>query len=368
MNKNRSPIIDYHLQQGAQIKQYGSWDMPAWYTTFEEEYNAIRNNIGIVDMSCMTKIKITGVKALEWLDKMLTGNILSLSDGKSIYTCFCDDNGYIITLAEVLQDGEEFIIFAPAEKREILLNWLNKNIDPEVNIQDITEKFACFTIIGPKAVELSRTLISEDIVGLQYLSFVHNKVGNIEVVVYRFGLTGEFEYRIIVPYEYSKEIWYKIVTSGKEYNAKICGLEILHTLMMEMKSVNPVKDIKNDTTPLQAGLHWMINFRKENFIGKEALLKEKEIGSIKKLMSCIFEEGSDVENGSSVNILGEKVGEVVNTSFSITLGKMIGLAYIDSRFAWVGLNFEVDTVSGKKQMTTVSAPLFITKTVRGARE
>ncbi|MEM4523136.1 MAG: phosphopantetheine-binding protein [Nitrososphaeria archaeon] len=337
------------------------------YPTFEEEYWAIRENIGLIDMSSITKLKIVGKDVQIWLDKLITGNLLSLYEGKSIYTCFCDENGYIIALVQILQDKEGYIVFSDAEKRETLLSWLNKHLEEGIYIEDMSDKFACFSVIGYNAVEIPKDLISEDILGLPYLGFLYDKIDNIEVLLYRFGLTGELEYRFIVPNEFAKIIWQKIVESGKKYNLRICSSDILPTLMLEMKSVNQLRDIRPTTTTLQAGLHWMIQYNKEKFIGKEALLLEKNRGTDSKLLSCIFHDECQVKENASVFLLDKKVGEMVNTSYSLTLGKRIGLMYIDTKYAWVGLELEVEAFDGKKRVTTVSAPLFITKSVKGIR-
>ncbi|PIP41323.1 hypothetical protein COZ71_09785 [Candidatus Desantisbacteria bacterium CG_4_8_14_3_um_filter_40_12] len=144
---------------------------------------------------------------------------------------------------------------------------------------------------------------------------------------------------------------------------------MLDIFMLEMKSVNQNRDILEDTTPLQAGLHWMIYFRKEAFIGKESIFEEKEKGIPRKLITITLEDGQPLKENTQILLDSEKIGFIIHSGYSPTLKKEIGMAYIESEYAWVGLEFEVETTTEKmRKLKTVSAPLFITKTVIVAQE
>jgi aminomethyltransferase len=374
MKINKSPLHEYHVANGATMKIFGNWEMPATYNSkWEEEYQAVRERIGLFDMSCITKIKVTGDSALEFLEEVCTGNISSLSESKMLNTLLCREDGTIIAIIWLLKEDDNFIIHTDAEKRQEIWQWLNqqaKNFPAEtVKLQDLSESLACISVIGPQAIEIPKILISEDIIGLPYAGFEPGNIEDIDCLVCRYGYTGEYEYRFIFEPKYTEKIWHKIREVGKEYNISLCGLNILDILMMEMKSINQNKDLTSTTTPLQAGLHWMIYFRKENFIGKEAIFKEKQTGIPLKLMVITLESGGTIKENSQVFLENQQIGFIIHYGYSPTLKKDIGLAYLDNKYAWVGLEFEAECSDGsRRKINTVSAPLFITKTVIAAQE
>jgi len=372
--KIKSPLYNYHLSMGAIFKTYGEWEMPGEYVGSKQEYQAVRERIGLFDISCITMIKITGEDSAEFLEKVCSGNVSAMSEGKILNTLLLNEEGKIIAIIWLLMDEGCFFIHSDAEKKKVIWEWLNrvseKYPEGKVKLEDLSELFACLSVIGPRAIEIPKRLISEDTIDLPYLGFEHSKIENeIDCLLCRYGYTGEYEYRFIIPNESFEKVWKKIEEIGKEEGITRCGLDVLDILMLEMKSVNQNRDILEDTTPLQAGLHWMIYFRKEAFIGKEAIFKEKEKGISQKLITITLEDGKSLKEKAQIFLDSEKIGFIIHSGYSPTLNKEIGLAYINREYAWVGLEFEAETTTEeRRKLKTVSAPLFITKTVISARE
>jgi len=369
----RSILHNHHLASGATLKTYGEWEMPGEYIGNEQEYQAVRERIGLFDLSCITKIKITGESSLEFLEEVCTGNVSAMSEGKILNTLLCNEEGKIIAIIWLLMDEECFFIHSVAEKKRIIWEHINQYAQkyPEkgIKLEDVSESFGCLSVIGHKAIEIPKRLVSEDTIGLPYLGFEHGKIDDIECLLCRYGYTGEYEYRFIIPNESLEKAWKRIEETGKEEGILKCGLDVLDIFMLEMKSVNQNRDILEDTTPLQAGLHWMIYFRKEAFIGKESIFEEKEKGIPRKLITITLEDGQPLKENTQILLDSEKIGFIIHSGYSPTLKKEIGMAYIESEYAWVGLEFEVETTTEKmRKLKTVSAPLFITKTVIVAQE
>lgn len=364
----RSPLHNFHLSQGARFKQYGDWEGPSNYTTLEEEYTAIRNNVGLLDISGMTKIKVQGEGAFEFLNKLSPSNLFSLSEGKSIYTAFCRDDGTIIAVyVSILKDENGYWVMTDPIVRSLVWEWLNEHKNDNVELKDLSQEYGCISVIGPKAIEIPKIIIGEDILGLSYLGFEHDKIEEVDCLLWRAGLTGEYEYRIISATNSLEKIWNKIIACGMDYKLTLCGLDVLDIVMLEMKSVNQ-QDITKNTTLLQLGLHWMINFQKEYFVGKEAMLRELSEGVRCKLIMFVAPPDTQIEKNDGVFIENEKIGNVVRAMYSPTIQKIIGIAFISAQYAWPGLEFEVVQKDSKRcKIKTISAPAFLSKTVLSAR-
>lgn len=329
------------------------------------EYNVTRNDVGVFDLSSDPKFYISGDDAFAFLNRLISGNIEAMRDGKVINTLFMKGNGTILTIVWLLKDEDRFIILTDAEKREVLLKWLNEHSTGyHVRIEDKSDDIGCIAVIGPKAQEVTRAIAGDDIVGLPYLGFEHNTI--VDSLLCRIGYTGEYEYRFILPKERCDHFTKQIMKIGEEYGIRGCDTDVLDTLMLEMRSINQNRDLLEDTTPIQAGLHWMIDFDKDEFIGKDVVMQEVK-SPRRKLLTLLFGDRAAVPDRARLFIGEKEVGIIVHKAFSPILEKDIGLAYIDERFAWVGIDFDVMTTKKEwKQARTVSSPLFITKTVKEA--
>jgi aminomethyltransferase len=363
----KTPLYEFHLENNAVIKPYGDVLTASKYHEFEQEYWAIRKNIAMIDMSGIAKIKVSGGSATEWLDYICTGNIFSLSEGKSVYTAVCKEDGTMVALICVLKDNDEYLILTDAEKKVELVDWFNKNKHNDVSVFDISEEYGCISVVGPKAIEIPKMVISEDILSLPYLGFEHDKINDVDCILYRFGLTGEYEYRFLIPKEKTLELWNKIIDIGKELGLVCCGLDSLEIPMLEMNSINQQKDIIPDATVLQLQLNWMVDFYKEKFVGKEAILKEKSEGLVHKLVMFVTEEGG-VKEKDKIYIEDEEIGFVVHHGYSPQLKVFVGLAYVKTEYAYSGISLGLQTMSNPNAVIEiVSAPLFLTDTVKGVK-
>lgn len=338
------------------------------------EYELARNNIVLIDFSDMVNMIIRGDAAADFLNIVCTGDVGGLSDGHILNTALCHDNGAIVAIVWILKDENCFHLHSDSAKKSELLGWidycLDRHKEMRVSVENVASIMACFSLIGPKAIEVPITLIDEDIIGLQYLAFNHYFFGNIECQICRYGYTGEYEYRIIFPNEFKDEVKREILDSGKEFNIQECGKEVLDVLYLEMKSINQNRDIRDDTTPLEAGLHWMLNLRKNGFIGKDALEIIKKENTYNKLVMVISESAEGIKEFGKVMIMGKKeIGTIIHREYSPMLEKYIALASLDHHYGYSGLDVFVEGLSGDLfPAKTASAPLFATQTGAIARE
>jgi aminomethyltransferase len=338
--------------------------------SFNEQYFSLRNKVCLFNLDALVKIKICGDNAEKFLDLLCPGNIKNLNQNKIINTVFLNEDGKILKIFWLMRDNESFIIHCETANKEGLMNHLKEKAPKEVFIEDISEKICCLSIVGPKSLALTKKIFGEDILGLPYLNVEESSMEDMKINICRYGGSGEFEYRILTDQKNLLKLERKIIEEGNEYEIISAQQTVLDLAWLEMKTINQDQDLIEATSPLQAGLHWMINFRKDNFQGKTSLENELREGVSPKLMMCIFEENGhrvfiNDNKKAPIYLDKEKVGEIVNTNFSPTIKKEVGLAFIKKDYAYVDLEFEVRKTQGSHKVKTVSSPLFITRTVSG---
>jgi glycine cleavage system aminomethyltransferase T len=338
-----------------------------------DDYESIRNFVGLLNFDNYTKITLEGDNGEEELNKLATGNIEALQDGNSLYTSFCYENGSILALAWILRYDETFIIISEPEKREVLFEHISSKIDKNVStIKDKTSEWKCLTLIGPEAQNLTQMLIGDEIIGLPYLGFEKMTVENDDCFVCRIGNTGEYEFRFIHDADILDNLKEKLLDLAQKgaINIRECDTRVLDPVMLEMKSINQLKDITEKTKIVEVGLHWMVDFAKEEFLGKAAIEKLISDEIYMKALLLVFDRSANVKVRADVELPGKgKVGKIQHCEYSFILDRNIAMAFIDSKWAWVGLTYEIQQGNNQPvKAQAMSTPLFETKTTKKSRE
>jgi len=349
-------------QAGATFETVAGREVAVSTTGLAEEYKAIRETVGIWDHSDMAKVRVVGDGALDLLDNVVSGNIENLQENAVRHTLMLDPGGKILLDAQVHNNLDEYIVTCAAAYGQRLLDVLEAARSDDTEIQDITDKYAAIVAEGPQAWKLPRDLIGMEATGVRLLNFLECEVVGVEGLLSRIGTSGEYGYIFWVPPEAAVDLLAAMREAFPE--AVLCGRAVQDLLQLEVRALNLGKDIVEDETPLQAGLHWMIDFRKESFIGREAIVAEQASGLSRKLVAFRMEEGAQTQAQSGVFDGVDRVGYVANCAFSPTLGCGIGLAYLDAEYAWVGLDLAVESGAEKSPIKTVSAPFFLTESNR----
>lgn len=329
-----------------------------------KDYSVVRDGVGMFDLSGTAKILISGDNGGMFLEEMATCSVELIEDGMGSYGLFLRQDGTIVAVCTIFRDKENFILFTAGEKRKELLEWLNAhNTGEDTVIEDYTEKWGLLSIHGFKAQLLTMEIGGEDIIAIPYMGFEDNEQTRSKI--FRVGSTGEFEYQFLVEKDHLDVLESEIMEKGSSFNISFCDNQVLDILMIEMKSVNQLRDIEPDTNAIQAGLVWMIDFGKDAFIGRDAVVEQKE-NPDKKLTILVCDEGEHIPAKAAVKIEDDPVGHVVNQCFSKRLNKDLLLAYIEEAFAWVGIEFDIETEkNGIRMAKSVSSPTFITRSVEG---
>ncbi|MFT4287592.1 glycine cleavage system aminomethyltransferase GcvT [Nocardioides sp.] len=360
---SQSPLHDRHVALGAKFAEFGGWSMPVEYSGVLKEHAAVRESVGVFDVSHLGKVLITGPGAKELVNQTLSNDLDRIPPGKAQYTlCLDDATGGIVDdlIAYYLDDRHVLLVPNAANTAEVVRRLAA--VAPEgVTITDHHHDYAVIAVQGTRSDE---TLAKVGLpVGHDYMSFVRAEFGALDVVVCRTGYTGERGYELIAKNDIAGELWDQILAAGEEFGILPCGLGARDTLRTEMGYPLHGQDISLQVTPNQARLGWAVGWKKAAFWGRDAVLAEKETGP-RLILRGIVATGRGIPRPHQQVFLSEHVpvGEVTSGTFSPTRKKGIGLALV-STVVDPDAEVAVD-VRGRREIFQVTPPPFVDPSVR----
>jgi aminomethyltransferase len=324
-----------------------------------EAYETIRNAAAMVAFDGMGLFRVSGPSATALLDRLVAGSVASLREGRGMQSLIMNEAGGVETLVDLLAEREGFTLLIRPERRDVAARLLAEATGDSVELTDLTDTMRVTALIGPDAMRLAQALCGEDVIGLPFLGC--EPYDELNATVYRTGTTGEYEFWFIADPEATD----RLRQSLEEAGARAVDPEALDAPMLEMKTPNQRHEIGPDTTPVAAGLHWMLDFSKEATVGM-AIVREEKTNPSRKLLSLTFEGEGAPKVGGELTIENQRWGRVAATAWSPTMERWMGLGYIDAELAWVGVAFGAEGEEGGLVATAVSAPAFITRSVREA--
>lgn len=394
----RVHIFDWHKANAKKVEEFAGWEMPIWYSSIKEEHLAVRNGVGIFDVSHMGEIFFRGKDALKFLQYVTTNDISRPPAISGTYTLVLNERGAVKDETLVFNMGNDtYMMVCDSDAFEKLYAWFTSikgaieqytNLDLE--IKNKTYDYAMFSIQGPKARDLAMELFGVDINELWWFKATEVELDGIKMILSRSGYTGENGFEVYFedanPYhpdeskrgkpEKALYVWEKILEAGKKYDIKPCGLGARDTLRLEAGYTlygNETKELQllstdiDEVTPLQANLDFALFWDKE-FIGKDALLKQKERGLPSKMVHFKMIDKGIPRAGYKVYKDGQLIGEVTSGTMSPLLGVGIGIAFVKPEFAKPEVEIEIEIRGQKKKALTVTPPFYDPKKYGAFRE
>ncbi len=354
----KTPLYDEHVWLGAKMVPFAGWLMPVQYTSIVDEHQAVRNALGIFDISHMGQFIVDGAGAREWLNAMLTNNTNKLDVGMGQYSFLLNERGGIIDDLIVYRIGDQkFLLVVNAARTEEDFAWLQNHVpavEPavstakEIRLTDRSAKFGGVAIQGPRTAELFHALFGIDADLPSRNSIADLPFDGTTVSVARTGYTGEDGIEIFFRATDAVELWSSALEKGKPFGIKPCGLGARDTLRLEMCYPLNGSDLSPKRNPIGAGLGFFVDLTKRNFIGRDALLKTKENGAPEKLVAFrMKEKGPPPRPHYAVFQNGERIGEATSGTLSPSLNYGIGMAYIDAAHVKIGAQIDIE-IRGKK--------------------
>ncbi len=344
-NMKYTKLNSVHKNLNAKLVEFAGFEMPVYYSSIIEEHLAVRNSVGIFDVSHMGEIFIKGDDALKFVQKITINDASKLKYGKAQYSAMCYENGGIVDDLLVYRLNDGFMLVVNASNKDKDFEWMKKNISEErVELYDKSDDYTLIAVQGPKSAETLKRLVDFDIFELKYYSFVEGKILDIPALISRTGYTGELGYEIYFEGDenLATKIWNSILDEGRKFDIKCCGLGARDSLRLEMGYCLYGNDIDENTNPIEAGLSWILKFDKGNFIGRDSLQKIKQEGVKRELKGFELLEKGIPRHGNQIFFDGKKIGFVTSGTLSPSLNKPIGLGYFAVNSLKDDSVFEID--------------------------
>ena len=392
----KTPLYDEHMRLGAKMVPFAGWLMPVQYTSIVEEHQAVRNNVGVFDISHMGQFIVAATPssqkvggegaAATWLNSMLTNNVDKLDVGMGQYTFLLNDRGGIIDDLIVYRiDEQKYLLVVNAARADEDFAWLQNHLKVEhasgspqdesavADVPDSRDRkrdacatltsrsadFGAVAIQGPQTMALFHALFGKDIELPARNHIVDVPFDGTRVSVARTGYTGEDGIEVFFSVNDAVKFWSAVLERGKPLGIKPCGLGARDTLRLEMCYPLNGSDLSPERNPIEAGLGFFVDLAKPDFIGRDALLKTKEVGPREKLVPFrMKEKGPPPRSHYAVFRNGERIGEVTSGTLSPSLNWGIGMAYVSSAHAKIGAELDIEIRAQKFPATVEKKPLY----------
>lgn len=336
---NKTALYDKHVSLGAKIVPFAGFEMPVQYSGVNLEHFAVREKVGMFDVSHMGQFFVEGPSAKDLLQFVGTNNVNTLENGKAQYTCLPNGKGGIVDDLIIYQmSPEKFFLVVNASNIEKDWKHISKyNEEFGAQLTDVSAEMSLLAIQGPKATETLQKLTDVNLSELPYYHFTEGKIAGVEdVIISNTGYTGSGGFEIYFKNEDALQLWEAITEAGEEFGLIPCGLASRDTLRLEKGFCLYGNDIDDTTSPLEAGLGWIVKFDKD-FLDKERFAQQKEEGITKKLVSFEMQERAIPRHDYLVvDSSGTEIGKVTSGTMSPMKGIGIGLAYVAKDFSKVG--------------------------------
>lgn len=349
LNKTKGDLIlkktvlnKLHQYLGAKMTDFGGWEMPVEYTSIIEEHQAVRNNCGLFDISHMGELLIKGENAADSVQKIITNNIADLENGEIIYTTICNQAGGIIDDLLVYRlTAEKYLLVVNASNTAKDLKWIQKHLVAGSSVENKTENYALLALQGPKSKQILSELTTVNLDDLSYYNFKKGKIAGEDAIISRTGYTGELGYELYFSPTEAEKIWQQLMKAGSEFGLKACGLGARDTLRLEKRFLLYGSDIDEKRDPFAAGLGWIVDLEKEDFIGREKLIKIKEKCCEKKIAAFKIKGRGIARPGHKIYADDKVVGELTSGSYSPSLKTAIGMGYLKSEYFKKSVELEI---------------------------
>jgi len=359
----RTPLYAERVRLGARLVPFAGFGMPVQYAGIAAEHAAVRERAGIFDVSHMGELWITGPRAAEAVDRLVTNDVAKLPDGKAAYTCCCNDEGTILDDLIVYRwSAERVLVVCNASNRDKISGHFAERIAGQATFEDASDRTALIALQGPRALHvLAGAGVGVPDVATNLASFriAETTVAGRPALVARTGYTGEDGVEIFCSNDDAVTVWSALLEAGAPVEIKAVGLGARDTLRLEARLALYGNDIDETTNPIEAGLGWVVKLDKPDFVGKARLAAVKKQGTTRQLVGFEMVGRGIARHGYPLlDSSGNKIGICTSGSPSPTLGKNIGLGYVPANMAEIGTRISVDCRGRAIEAIIVKTPFY----------
>jgi aminomethyltransferase len=344
----RTPLNEAHRRLGGRMVEFGGWDMPVQYPAGTvNEHLRTRTHAGLFDVSHMGEIDVRGSDAITFVNRLTSNDASKLVDGQAQYTALTTPQGTVIDDLLVYRLGQDHLLLVVnAGTTGKDWQWIKSHhAGEDVELRNASAEYCQLALQGPDAISILQALTKTNLAEIKYYHFTRGQVDGIDAIISRTGYTGEDGFEVYAAPEQAEQLWNKILDAGDygtEKGVLPCGLAARNTLRLEAGMALYGHEIDENTTVLEANLGWITKLNKGDFIGREALAKQKEEGVKRKLIGFEVTDRGIARDEQDILISGERVGRATSGSPAPFLKKNIGMGYVPVEFSGAGTALEID--------------------------
>ena len=352
----RTPLFPLIQEQKAKFTEFSGWEMPVQFTGLKQEHLAVRSGVGMFDISHMGKFILTGHHPLNALDRLVPSDLSRLTPGRAQYTVLLNAEGGIIDDVIIYDQGsEKTVMIVNAATKTKDKTWLLSQLaNTDIQLTDVSDDQVLLALQGPQALNTLQPLVTTDLTAVPVFGQVETELLGEPAFIARTGYTGEDGFEIMVSPTTGQELWRSLLGVG----VIPCGLGARDTLRLEAAMGLYGQDMDDHTSPLEAGLNWLVHWDKGEFIGRSALESQKAQGVTRRLVALEMEGRHIARHGYPVKVHDQVVGEITSGTFSPTLEKAIALAYVPKESSQLGQVLAVEIRGKDYPGTIVKKPFY----------
>lgn len=356
----RTPFYDHHVTAGARMVPFAGFEMPVTYAGLKEEHLATRGAVGLFDVSHMGEVRVRGPRAEDALMWLLSNAIKRIEPGAAQYNAMCNEHGGVVDDVFVYRlAADDFMVCVNAANRAKDFAWMQANNPHGAELVDEGDDWAQLAIQGPRGVDVVDQLVDFDAAAVERHRFERAAFAGIEgCIVARTGYTGEDGFEVFLPAQQAAAAWPRVLEAGAGVGIQPVGLGARDTLRLEVRNCLYGHELDDQTSPLQAGLGWIVKLRKPGgFIGSERIAARRETDA-QRLVGLVMQGKRIARDGMVVTAGGEPVGRITSGTLGPSVGKPVALAYVDAACQAPGTELVVD-VRGREAVGTVVEGSFL---------
>ncbi|MEZ4951168.1 MAG: glycine cleavage system aminomethyltransferase GcvT [Saprospiraceae bacterium] len=363
-----TPLTEKHIALGAKMAEFAGYNMPISYAGIREEHHAVRNGVGVFDVSHMGEFIVRGKEALDLVQKVTSNDASKLEIGDAQYSCLPNENGGIVDDLLVYRLPEDncaegemaFMLVVNASNIDKDWAWIEKHNTFDTRMINISDESALLAVQGPKAVEAMQSLTDVNLSEIGFYTFKKGKFAGIDnVIISATGYTGSGGFELYVNNAHAAELWDAVMEAGKAYDVAPCGLGARDTLRLEMGYCLYGNDINDTTSPIEAGLGWITKTKKGDFISRDTFAAQRAEGVNKKLVGFEVNDRRVPRHGYMIeDAEGNEIGEVTSGTMGPSVEKPIGMGYVKKEFANEGQEIKIAVGSKRLDAKVVKLPFY----------
>jgi aminomethyltransferase len=357
----RTPLFELYAEYGGKTIDFGGWDLPVQFSSIKEEHEAVRERVGLFDVSHMGEFTVKGALAEQYLQRLVTNDVSKLKAGSAQYAAMCYvDGGTVDDLIIYKKSENEYLIVVNASNIEKDFTWMESHLLEGVELTNVSEEIAQLAIQGPLAEKVLQKLTTTNLSEITFFKFQDCiDLQGAKALVSRTGYTGEDGFEIYCEQADAPMLWRKIIEAGSSEGILPCGLGARDTLRFEARLPLYGQELTKDITPIEAGIGFAVKVDKDSdFFGKETLKLQKEKGVKRKIVGLEMIDKGIPRTGYEVYVGDTQIGVITSGTQSPTLKKNVGLALLDIEYAPLNTMVEVQVRKKRLKAQVVKSPFY----------